>query len=90
MDGVDAGAVLDLPAARLAVTGGDVRARLPHVAKERLAHAIEISYFSFFSPYVPAIRSNRRPARSRSGPDQREQVERGLADPVARAAGTAW
>ena len=50
MHGGDAGPVRDLPAAGLAVTGGEIRAGLAHVAKSRSPTAMAISYFSSFSP----------------------------------------
>ncbi len=78
MHGVETGPVGDLPAARLAVTGGEIGTCSLRSLKSRSPTAMEIPYFSFFSPYVPAIpqqsasssitrRSGMRASRSRAG-----------------------
>jgi hypothetical protein len=78
-----AGAVRDLPAARLAVASGHVRARFPHVTEERLAHRhrdlvlLLLQAVGAGDPTAGDLELDHPQLR-----DQGEQVERRLPDPV--------
>src|SRR2546430_6813488 len=84
MDRVDARAVLDLPAAGLAVAGGEVAVRLPELAEEAFADRHRDLILLFFQPVRAGDAATLCIQFDRPHPgNEREEVERGLADPVA-------
>src|SRR5213083_284385 len=81
---MNAGTVLDLPAARLAVAGRDVALRLAEHAEEPLPDRHRDLVLLLLQPVragdAAAVRVELDRVQLR---DESEQVERGLADPVA-------
>src|SRR5207244_11787310 len=84
MDRVHACAVLDLPAAGLAVAGGEVAVRLPELAEEAFADRHRDLILLFFQPVRAGDAATLCIELDRAHPgNEREEVKGGLADPVA-------